>query len=86
VVDAKLVQKQVHAHFFTNKCYGQSLLFFSDSLVVVEIDDEIIIENDEPFIATNEWQKIKPGKMFFVSSCLPSLPHQHAELIICINI
>ncbi|XP_070211540.1 nucleotide exchange factor SIL1-like isoform X1 [Littorina saxatilis] len=34
----------------------------NDGVAVVEIDDEITIENLEPFIATNEWQQLKPGQ------------------------
>ncbi|KAL8565967.1 hypothetical protein ACOMHN_054952 [Nucella lapillus] len=34
----------------------------SDGVVIESVDDEIAIENPEPFIPTNEWQVIKPGQ------------------------
>ncbi|XP_076434943.1 nucleotide exchange factor SIL1-like isoform X1 [Babylonia areolata] len=33
-----------------------------DGVVIVESEDEIKIENPDPFIPTNEWQVVKPGQ------------------------
>ena len=41
--------------------------FVPDGVVIVDSDEEIMIENSEPFIPTNEWQEIKPGEDICVS-------------------
>ena len=43
--------------------YIMYVFFFqmSDGVLIVNSDEEIRIENPEPFIPTNEWQRVKPG-------------------------
>ena len=49
-------------------CYGQDLVVVNtgtidDAEAVVTNSDNIEVSNDEVFIATDEWQEVRPGQV-----------------------